>query len=103
MGVANESWGETAGRLGLGFGCRGEGDISIVDELKSQGLIATRQFSIALGSANPSAGTVDTSAADVGIGELLFSGLNTRKYAGELRKLYSHPAPGGDSRYSFLR
>ncbi|KAI0440400.1 acid protease [Xylaria telfairii] len=99
VGVASESWGSTAGRLGLGFGCRSEGDISIVDELKSQGLIATRQFSIALGSANPSAGTMDTSAADVGLGELLFSGLNTRKYAGELRKLYSHPAPAGDSRY----
>ncbi|KAI0856524.1 aspartic peptidase domain-containing protein [Xylaria cubensis] len=96
VGIASESWGQTAGRLGLGFGCRGEGDISLVDELKSQGLIATRQFSIALGSANPSAGT---GAVDVGFGELLFSGLNTRKYAGKLRKMYSHPAPEGDPRY----
>ncbi|RYC56087.1 hypothetical protein CHU98_g10118 [Xylaria longipes] len=98
VGIANESWGQTAGRLGLGFGCRGEGYISIIDELKSQGLIATRQFSIALGSANPSS-SIEDSAADVGLGELLFSGLNTRKYAGELRKLYSHPGPEGDSRY----
>ncbi|KAI1745780.1 acid protease [Xylaria scruposa] len=98
VGVASESWGQSAGRLGLGFGCRGKGDLSLVDELKSQGLIATRQFSIALGSANPSAGS-EESATDVGLGELLFSGLNTRKYAGELRKMYSHPAPEGDPRY----
>ncbi|KAI0544217.1 acid protease [Xylaria curta] len=98
VGIASESWGQSAGRLGLGFGCRGKGDLSLVDELKSQGLIATRQFSIALGSANPSAGS-EESAADVGLGELLFSGLNTRKYAGELRKMYSHPAPEGDPRY----
>ncbi|KAJ2983039.1 hypothetical protein NUW58_g6321 [Xylaria curta] len=98
FGIANQSWGETAGRLGLGFGCRGEGDLSIVDQLKSQGLIATRQFSIALGSANPSAGISDN-AANVGLGELLFSGLNTRKYAGELRQLYSHPGPQGDARF----
>ncbi|KAI0469263.1 acid protease [Xylaria cf. heliscus] len=98
VGIANKSWDQTAGRLGLGFGCHGEGDISIVDALQSQGLITSRQFSIALGSANPSAGT-EVIAADVGLGELLFSGINTRKYAGELRKLYSHPAPEGDPRY----
>ncbi|KAI0192393.1 aspartic peptidase domain-containing protein [Xylaria flabelliformis] len=97
VGIANKSFDQDAGRLGLGFGCRGEGNISLVDELKSQGLIATRQFSIALGSANPSAGTGE-SAVDVGFGELLFSGLNTRKYAGKLRKMYSHPAPEGDPR-----
>ncbi|KAI1129819.1 acid protease [Nemania abortiva] len=98
VGIANESWGQTAGRLGLGFGCDNEGDTLLIDQLKLQGLIATRQFSIALGSANPSSGS-QGDASDVGLGELLFSGLNTRKYAGELRKLHSHPAGDGDSRH----
>lgn len=89
VGIANESWAQTAGRLGLGFGCDTDNGISILDQLKSQGFIATRQFSIALGSANPSGASHDDSS-DVGLGELLFSGLNTRKYAGELRKLYTH-------------
>ncbi|KAI0406365.1 aspartic peptidase domain-containing protein [Xylaria palmicola] len=98
VGVANQSLWQTAGRLGLGFGCHGEGGLSVLDSLQSQGLIAKRQFSIALGSANPSAGTVD-SAGDVGIGELLLSGINIRKYAGELRKLVSHPGGRGDDKY----
>ncbi|TGJ87220.1 hypothetical protein E0Z10_g1558 [Xylaria hypoxylon] len=99
VGVANASWAQTAGRLGLGFGCHTESD-TVLDRLKFLGLIATRQFSIALGSANPSAGAPDDSTdAGVGLGELLFSGLNTRKYAGELQKLRSRPGPGGDSRY----
>ncbi|KAJ8106605.1 hypothetical protein ONZ43_g7010 [Nemania bipapillata] len=97
IGVANESWAQTAGRLGLGFGCEGKGDVSVLDQLKSQGLIASRQFSIALGGANPSGGP-RSEASDVGLGELLFSGVNTRKYAGELRKLHTHPAAEGDSR-----
>ncbi|KAI1305456.1 acid protease [Xylaria venustula] len=97
--IANASWAQTAGRLGLGFGCEEEDD-TVLDILKSQGLISTRQFSIALGSANPSAGAPDDSAADVGLGELLLSGLNTRKYAGELQKLHSHPSDDeGDLRY----
>ncbi|KAJ8129942.1 hypothetical protein O1611_g3688 [Lasiodiplodia mahajangana] len=100
VGVANESWAQTAGRIGLGFGCHGEDDTLLIDALKAQGLIATRQFSIALGSANPSSGSDDEATdANVGLGELLFSGLNTRKYAGELRRLQSHPAAGGDSRH----
>ncbi|KAI0202691.1 aspartic peptidase domain-containing protein [Astrocystis sublimbata] len=98
IGIATASWGQTAGQLGLGFGGKGDVDISIVDVLKAHGLITSRQFSIALGSANPSA-TKDLNAANVGFGELLFSGINTRKYAGELRKLYAHPAPHGDSRF----
>ncbi|KAI1164771.1 aspartic peptidase domain-containing protein [Nemania serpens] len=101
VGIADESWAQTAGRLGLGFGGQAsDGDVSIIDRLVSEGLITTRQFSIALGSANPSADLRDDSAdADVGLGELLFSGLNTRKYAGELRKLYSHPGLDGDPRH----
>ncbi|KAI1421731.1 acid protease [Xylaria sp. FL1777] len=98
VGVANASWAQTAGRLGLGFGCETAGDTSILDILKLLGLIATRQFSIALGSANPYADALDDSA-NVGLGELLFSGINTRKYSGELQKLISHPSPGDDPRY----
>lgn len=97
VGVANSSYAQTTGGLGLGFGCEDEGRSIILDRLKLLGLIDTRQFSIALGSANPSAGIVDASP-DVGLGELLFSGINTRKYAGELQKLQSHPSPGDDSR-----
>ncbi|KAI1438952.1 aspartic peptidase domain-containing protein [Xylaria sp. CBS 124048] len=98
IGVATESWGQIAGHLGLGFGCSGTGDLNILDKLKSQGLIASRQFSIALGSANPSTFSLDDSA-DLGLGELLFSGINTRKFAGELRKLDSHAGDEGDPRY----
>ncbi|KAI1110167.1 aspartic peptidase domain-containing protein [Nemania sp. NC0429] len=100
VGLAEQTFTQTAGRLGLGFGCLAEdGDTSLIDRLISQGLITSRQFSIALGSANPDADFRDDSAdADVGLGELLFSGLNTRKYAGELRQLYSHPGPDGDPR-----
>ncbi|KAJ3578108.1 hypothetical protein NPX13_g2456 [Xylaria arbuscula] len=97
VGVANASWAQTAGRLGLGFGCD-EGDTSILDLLKSLDVIATRQFSIALGSANPNAEDLQEST-DVGLGELLFSGINTRKYTGELRKLHSRPGPDDDPRY----
>ncbi|KAI0422560.1 aspartic peptidase domain-containing protein [Xylaria grammica] len=97
IGIATSSWAQTAGRLGLGFGCEDGGD-TVLDILKSLDLIATRQFSIALGSANPSANAPDDSS-DVGLGELLFSGLNTRKYTGELQKLVSSPGPDGDSRY----
>ncbi|KAI0113557.1 acid protease [Nemania sp. FL0031] len=99
VGVANESWAQTAGRIGLGFGCNSEDDTLIIDTLRSQGLIATRQFSIALGSANPSSGSHDDAPdVDVGLGELLFSGLNVRKYAGGLRRLQSHQDPDGGSR-----
>ncbi|KAI0425344.1 acid protease [Xylaria sp. FL1042] len=99
IGVANASWAQTAGRLGLGFGCQDQDDNSVVDILRALGLIATRQFSIALGSANPNAGTLDDASADVGLGELLFSGLNTRKYSGELQKLHSHRNADNDPRY----
>ncbi|KAI1819185.1 aspartic peptidase domain-containing protein [Xylaria intraflava] len=101
IGVANTSWGQSAGRLGLGFGCGGTGDLSILDTLKTQGFIATRQFSIALGTSNPSTPAADDSA-DLGLGELLFSGLNTRKYAGELQKIDSHVGENGDFRYFVL-
>ncbi|KAI1281538.1 acid protease [Xylaria sp. FL0933] len=100
IGVANASWAQTAGRFGLGFGCEDEDDISVLDILKALGLIATRQFGIALGSANPNADYIPVDASgDVGLGELLFSGLNTRKYTGELQKLRSHRNADDDSRY----
>ncbi|KAI0513098.1 acid protease [Xylaria bambusicola] len=100
FGVANSSWKQTAGRLGLGFGCDSGDHTSILDRLKALDLIATRQFSIALGSANPNSEDLDESTdVDVGLGELLFSGINTRKYTGDLRKLRSHPAPNDDPRY----
>ncbi|KAI0536032.1 acid protease [Xylaria digitata] len=99
VGVADSSFAQTAGRLGLGFGCDSQDD-TILDILKDSGLIASRQFSIGLGSANPYADFLDDSTyKDIGIGELLFSGINTRKYSGELQRLRSRPAPGADSRY----
>jgi hypothetical protein len=64
--------------------------------LKQQGLVTTRQFSVALGSV--SAGDIENDISDAGLGELLFSGLNTRKYAGELQKLDSH-SNEDDARY----
>jgi hypothetical protein len=97
VGVANQSWSQTAGRLGLGFGCKASGDVSILDRLKQQGLIASRQFSIGLGSANPMEGTRGVSP-DAGLGEILFSGINTRKYSGLLQQLNSRPSTEGDSR-----
>ncbi|KAI1348780.1 acid protease [Xylaria sp. FL0043] len=100
IGVANASWAQTAGRFGLGFGCEDEDDISVLDILKALGLIATRQFGIALGSANPNADYIPVDASgDVGLGELLFSGLNTRKYTGELQRVRSHRNADDDSRY----
>ncbi|KAI0809548.1 acid protease [Xylaria sp. FL0064] len=100
IGVANASWAQTAGRFGLGFGCEDEDDISVLDILKALGLIATRQFGIALGSANPNADYIPVDASgDVGLGELLLSGLNTRKYTGELQRLRSHRNADHDSRY----
>ncbi|KAI3323902.1 acid protease [Xylariaceae sp. AK1471] len=98
VGVANQSWDQTAGRLGLGFGCKATGDVSILDRLKLQGLITSRQFSIGLGSANPIEGSQDASS-DAGLGELLFSGLNARKYSGLLQQLDSRPSTEGDSSY----
>ncbi|KAI2642345.1 acid protease [Xylaria nigripes] len=98
VGIANKSWGLTAGRFGLGFGCHPASDITLLDVLKIEGLITTRQFSIALGGTNSPTNDPDNSAV-LGEGELLFSGVNTGKYAGELQKMRSHSSGEGDSRF----
>ncbi|KAF2970369.1 hypothetical protein GQX73_g3209 [Xylaria multiplex] len=99
IGVADSSYAQTAGQLGLGFGCDFQND-TILDVLKNASVITSRQFSIGLGSTNPYADfTDDSTSTDKGIGELLFSGINTRKYSGELQRLRSRRASGDDSRY----
>ncbi|KAI0393555.1 aspartic peptidase domain-containing protein [Xylariaceae sp. FL0594] len=100
VGVANHSWGQSAGQLGLGFGCKASGDVSILDHLKQKGLVTKRQFSIAIGSATDlgsSSGTREDE--DVGVGELVFSGVNTGKFAGDLRPIGAVPSPGEDPSY----
>jgi len=64
--------------------------------LKQKGLVTKRQFSIAIGSANDIEGTRED--ADAGLGELVFSGVNTGKFAGELRQVGAIPSTGHDPR-----
>ncbi|KAH8653710.1 aspartic peptidase domain-containing protein [Xylariales sp. PMI_506] len=91
FGVATATKDEFSGILGIGFG----NNITIsypnfVDELQLQGVTDTKAFSVALGSKDEQEGVI------------IFGGLDTGKYAGNLQTLPIIPAadsPDGVPRY----
>ncbi|KAI0161581.1 aspartic peptidase domain-containing protein [Xylariaceae sp. FL1272] len=98
--VASESWGFSTGALGLGFGCRAGGEKTIIERIKARGYIDHLQFSVHLGSAIEFEVGRDDEVGEQSNGELMFSGIDTKKYTGELRHVPSHPSPDdNDTRY----
>lgn len=78
------SYGFPFGILGLSFG---NGYNNIVDEFKLQGKINSRLFALSIGAASP-------------VGEIVFGGIDTKKYIGPLTAVpIIYPGPDGSKRY----
>ncbi|KAJ0123084.1 eukaryotic aspartyl protease [Diaporthe amygdali] len=90
FGVATESQDLNEGILGLGFGQGVNLNYSnFVDQLASQGVTNTKAFSVALG-------TSDTAG-----GNIIFGGVDTKKFSGSLAtSTIQSPASGDIQRYS---
>ncbi|POS69200.1 candidapepsin-8 [Diaporthe helianthi] len=90
FGVATASQGLNEGILGLGFGRGVNLNYSnFVDQLATQGVTKTRVFSVALG-------TSDTAG-----GNIIFGGVDTKKFSGSLAtSTIQSPAYGDIQRYS---
>ncbi|KAI1324081.1 aspartic peptidase domain-containing protein [Xylariaceae sp. FL0255] len=100
FGVANQSWGWSAGIMGLGFGYSPPGQLNLIKRIQGAGYIDAMQFSIAMGTSAPYGQTEIEDDNDLGSGELLLSGVNVRKYAGELHKLRTKSVGKDDPRYT---
>lgn len=90
FGVATASQGLSEGILGLGFGKGVNLNYSnFVDQLAAQGVTNTKAFSVALG-------TSDTAG-----GNIIFGGIDTKKFSGSLAtSTIQKPANGDIQRYS---
>ncbi|KAI1269659.1 aspartic peptidase domain-containing protein [Xylariaceae sp. FL1019] len=78
--VASESWGFSSGSLGLGFGCKAGDEKTVIERIKARGYIDHLQFSVHLGSAIEFEDGRDDEVSDQSDGELMFSGIDTKKY-----------------------
>ncbi|KAH7308001.1 aspartic peptidase domain-containing protein [Stachybotrys elegans] len=90
FGVASSSTDQAAGILGLGFGERNVGYNTLIDELADQEVIATKAFSVGLGSKAEGGGVI------------VFGGVDTAKFEGGLARLPIIPAdqsPDNQARY----
>lgn len=96
FGVATASEGIPLGILGVGFGYGYNLKYySLLDELVGQAVTPTRAFSLVLGTSNA---TGDTAAgADIADGSFIFSGVDTKKFAGPLQAFDNLDPQAGDN------
>lgn len=89
FGVNNDSIGMVAGIMGSGFGKGYRLNYSnLIDEMKDQGIIKKRQFSVVLNHWGDAEG------------EVIFGGIDTKKYSGKLHKAkVLDPLQGDEQRY----
>jgi len=86
FGYATESEDAAVPIMGIGYGSDKNLDYrNIVDELKAQGVTASKAFSLALGSASQKNG-----------GVVIFGGIDTKKFTGKLHQFANLPPQAGE-------